>query len=73
MQGIPAALYARWAAGSEFQNFPPELSRAGKTGSSPKNHPEHQYGTVRFELWAVTPGLIGGESATSANEYGGYI
>ena len=45
MQGIPAVLYARWAAGSEFQNFPPELSRVGKTGSSPKKHPDHQYGS----------------------------
>ena len=45
MQGIPAVLYARWAAGSEFQNFSPELSRVGKTGSSPKKHPDRQYGS----------------------------
>ena len=38
MQGIPAALYARWAPGSEFQNFPPELSRVGRNGSSPQNY-----------------------------------
>ena len=72
MQGIPAVLYARWAAGSEFQNFPPRAVPCGKNWQLPQKTPGP---SVRFALWAVsiTPGLMGGESATSAYRYGGYI
>ena len=73
MQGIPAVLYARWAAGSEFQNFPPELSRVGKTGSSPKKN-TRTISTVRTlgchqHAWPDGRGV----GATSAYRYGGYI
>ena len=34
MQGTPAVLYAGWAAGSEFRDFPPEWE---KLAARPKN------------------------------------